>query len=60
MWNQVNADRDSLSDESARMRRYGAPVDRAGRALSQAPGIGFELHGEAWQEFQSVLGERRP
>ena len=25
--------------------------------LPQAPGIGFELHGEAWQAFQSVLGK---
>lgn len=24
--------------------------------LPQAPGIGFELHNEAWQEFRSVLG----
>ena len=28
--------------------------------LPQAPGIGFELHGEAWRKFQSVLGERSP
>jgi L-alanine-DL-glutamate epimerase-like enolase superfamily enzyme len=28
--------------------------------LPQAPGIGFELHGEAWLEFQSVLGESSP
>lgn len=25
--------------------------------LPQAPGIGFELHNEAWREFRSVLGE---
>lgn len=28
-------------------------------ALPEAPGIGFELHAEAWREFQVLLGDAR-